>query len=119
MSTRDADQVGRHDPLERRLRRDEQQPPQRDDADEVPPLVDDVEIEDHLDVAAALQLGDRLADRQVLAQREDMRVHDAARGLLAVLEQVLDLTRFLRRISSSTARRQLLGQVIDQRRRVV
>jgi hypothetical protein len=29
----------------------EQQPPQRDDADQMAPLVDDVEIEDHLDVA--------------------------------------------------------------------
>ena len=30
-----ADQIGRHDPLERRVRRHEQQPAQRDDADEM------------------------------------------------------------------------------------
>ena len=40
-----------HDALERRVRRHEQQPAQGHDADQVAPLVDDVEIEDHLDVA--------------------------------------------------------------------
>ena len=90
-----------------------------DDADQVAPLVDDVEIEDHLDVAVALQLGDGLADRHVFAQREDMRVHDAAGGLLGVLEQVLDHARFLRAHQVEDRGRQLLGQVVDQRRRVV
>ena len=89
------------------------------DADEVAALVDDVEIEHHLDVAVALQLGDRLADRQVFAQREDIRVHDAAGGLLVVLEQVLDDARLLRPHQLEHCGRQLLRQVIDQRRRVV
>jgi len=62
----------------------------------------DVEVEHHLDVAVGLQLGDRLADGHVLAQREDMRVHDAAGRLLVVLEQVLDHARFLRAHQVST-----------------
>ena len=48
-----ADQIGGHDPLERRFRRHEQQPAQRRHADQVAPFVDDVEIEHHLDVAVA------------------------------------------------------------------
>ncbi len=94
-----ADEVRGHDPLQRRLRRHQQQPPQRDHADQVAALVDDVEVEHHLDVAVALQLGDGLADRHVFVEREDMRVHDAAGGLLVVLEQVLDDARFLRAAS--------------------
>ena len=47
-----AEDVGRHDPLERRLGRHQQQPAQRRHADQVPAGVDDVEIEDHLDVDA-------------------------------------------------------------------
>src|SRR5439155_2309538 len=53
-----ADQVGGHDPLERGFGRDEQQPAQRDDADQMPALVDDVEIEHHLHVPAGLELRD-------------------------------------------------------------
>ena len=56
----DADELGRHDALERRLRRDEQQAAQRGDADQVAARIDDVEIEHHLDVARALQRRDRL-----------------------------------------------------------
>ena len=55
--------VGRHDPLQRRVGRHEQQPAQRDDPDQVPPLVDDVEVEDHLDVARVLERRDRLRRR--------------------------------------------------------
>ena len=90
VSVADAGQIRRHDPLERRRRRHEQQPAQRDDADEVAARVDDVEIEDHLDVARPLERGDRLARRHVLRKREDFRVHDAAGGLLVVLEQLAD-----------------------------
>ena len=90
-----------------------------DDADQVAALVDDVEIEDHLDVAVGLQLGDRLADRHVFAEREDMRVHDAAGRLLVVLEQVLDDARFLRAHQVEDGRRQLFRQVVDQRGGVV
>ena len=82
----------------------QQQAPQRDDADQVPARVDDVEIEDHLDVAGRLQRRDRLAHRHVFAEREDIRVHDAAGRLLGVFEQVLDVAPdSFRRISSSTA----------------
>ena len=114
-----ADQVRGHDPLERRLGRDQQQAAQRHDADQVPALVDDVEIEDHLDVAVALQLGDGLAHRHVFAQREDIRVHDAAGRPLLVLEQVLDDLRLLRPHQIEHRGRQVLRQVIDQRRGVV
>ncbi len=90
-----------------------------DHAHQVPALVDDVEIEDHLDVAVGLELGDGLAHRHVFAQREDMRVHDAAGCLLVVLEQVLDDARLLRAHQVEDRRRQLLRQVVDQRRGVV
>jgi hypothetical protein len=85
------DQIGRHDPLERRALRDQQQPAQRHHADQVAARVDDVEIKDHLDVARALQRGDRLRGGHILRKREDLRVHDAAGGLLGVLEQVADI----------------------------
>ena len=97
--------------------------------DDVPAFVDHVEIEDHLDVAVDLQLRDGLADRHVLAEREDIWVHDAAGGLLVVLEQVLDGRRTLSGASSpgprSTTlpggkrsgprrrRRNLLGELCD------
>ena len=55
-----AGQIGRHDPLQRRRRRHEQEPAQRHDADEVAARVDDVEVEDHLDVARSLERRDRL-----------------------------------------------------------
>ena len=48
-----------------------------------------------------------------------MRVHDAAGGLLVVLEQVLDDARFLRPHQVEDGRRQLFRQVVDQRRGVV
>ncbi len=114
-----ADQIGGHDPLQRRLRRHEQQTPQRDDADEMTTLVHDVEIEDHLDVAAALNLGNGLADRYVLAQREDARVHDAAGGPLVVLEEVFDDLGLFRPHQVEHGGRQVFRQVIDQRRGVV
>ena len=61
-----------------------------------------------------LELGDRLADRHVFVQREDMRVHDAAGRLLVVLEQVLDDARLLRAHQVEDGRRQLFRQVVDQ-----
>ena len=115
----DADDVRRHDPLQRRLGRHQQQAPQRRDAHQVPPRVDDVEIEDHLHVARRLQLADPLAYRQVFGQREDVRVHDAPGGLLGELEQVADLSGFLRAHQLEHRRRQLLWQVVHQGRRVV
>ena len=74
--------------LSGRVGRHEQQPAQRDDADEMAPVVHDVEVEDHLDVAGLLERRDRLAGREVLRQGEDVRVHQAAGGLLFVLEQL-------------------------------
>ena len=58
-----ADQIRRHDPFERCFRRDEEKPPQRNDPNQVTPVVHDVEVEHHFDVAIGLQLGDGLADR--------------------------------------------------------
>ena len=116
----DADDVRGHDPLERRGWRDEQQTPQRDDADEMTPRVDDVEIEDDLDVTRPLQRGDGLARRHVLGQREDLRVHDAAGRLLGVLEQLADVAAggpLLHQLEDRG--RQLLGQVVDDRGGVV
>jgi hypothetical protein len=78
-----------------------------------------VEIKNHLDVARVLQLGDRLADRHVFVEGEDMRVHDAAGGLLVVFEQVFDHARFLRAHQIEHGRRQLFRQVVDQRGGVV
>ena len=64
--------------------------------DQMPALVDDVEVEDHLDVARRLERRDRLAGRQVFGQREDVRVHQAAGGPLFVLEQLADAAAGLR-----------------------
>ena len=64
----------------------------------------DVEVEDHLDVARSLERGDGFARGHVLRERKDLRVHDAAGGLLLVFEQVADVAaagRFC--ISSRTA----------------
>ena len=119
VSTRTLDDFGRHDPLERRFGRHQQQPAQRCHAHQVPARIDDVEVEHHLDVARALQRRDRFADRQVFAQREHLRVHDAARRLLAVFEQAFDLARFAAAHQLQDLGRQLLRQVIDQRRRVI
>ena len=85
----------------------------------MPAVVHDVEVEDHLDIAVGLQFRDGFAHRHVLVQREDMRVHDAARGLLVVLEQVLDDARFLRPHQIEDGSRQLFGQVVDQRGGVI
>ena len=85
----------------------------------MPARIDDVEIEDHLDVARGLQGRDGLADRHVFGQGEDMRVHDAAGRLFGVFEQVLDLARFLAAHQFEHGRRQLFGQVVDDGRRVV
>ncbi len=82
-------------------------------------LVNDVEIEDHLDVAAALNLGDRFPNGDVFVQREDIGVHDAARGSLGVLEQVLDDARLLRAHQVENRGGQFLRQVVDQGRGIV
>jgi len=82
-------------------------------------LVHDVEVEDHLDVAAALNLGNGLAHRHVLAQREDARVHDAAGGPFVVLEKVFDDLGLFRPHQVEHGGRHLFRQVIDQRRGVV
>ena len=93
--------------------------PQRDHPHEPAVLVDDVEVEDHLDVARPLERRDRAADRQVLGQREDLGVHDAAGRPVVVLEKLLDLLRFPLAHEVEDARGQLLGQPVDERRRVV
>ena len=67
----------------------------------------------------ALERGDRLGHRQVFAEREDVRVHDAAGGALGVVEQALDLARLAAPHQLEHLVGQLLGQVIDQRRGVV
>ncbi len=86
-----ADDVADHDILERLARRDHEQLAQGEDADQVAVVVGDVDVEDHLHVFGLLQGGNRLADQLVLAQRENLGGHDAAGGLFAVLEQLLDL----------------------------
>ena len=48
-----------------------------------------------------------------------MRVHDPARRLLGVLEQVLDLARFLAPHQGQHGGGQLFGQVVDQGSRIV
>ena len=59
------------------------------------------------------------ARREVLGQREDVRVHQAAGGLLFVLEQLGDAAAGFRPDQLEHRARQLFGQVIDQGRRVV
>ena len=85
----------------------------------MPPRVDDVQVKHHLDVARALQRRDGLAHRHVFGQREDVRVHDAAGGLLGVFEQVLDLAGFLPAHQVKNRGLQLFRQVIDNGRRIV
>ena len=82
-------------------------------------LVDNVEIEDHLHLARTLKSLDRLPGRQVLVEGEDIRVHDAASGLVRILKEVLDLTRVLAPHQLKHLRRQLIGQIPDPGSRVV
>jgi hypothetical protein len=92
----------------------------RETADQMPPDVDHVEIEDHLDVARSLQRRDRLGRRHVLRKRKDFRVHDAAGGLLGILEQLADFAAggpLLHQLED--LRGDVLGQIADDRRRVV
>ena len=82
-----ADHVGRRDPLERRLRRNEEQPAERDHANQVAPLVHDVDVEDHLHAARFLERVDRIARGRLLGQREHLRIHDPAGGAFGVIEE--------------------------------
>ena len=50
-----------------------------------------VDVEDHLHVGGLLEARNGLADGGVLGDREHLRAHDPAGGLLRVLEQVLDV----------------------------
>ena len=82
--------------------------------------VDDVEVEDHLHVARGLQRRDRFGRRHVFRKREDFRVHDAAGGLLGVLEQVADVGAGRLLLHQLQHRgRELFRQVVDDRRHVV
>ena len=111
--------VGGHDALQRRIGGHQQQPSQRRDADEVPPLVDDVEVEHHLDVARRLNGGDRLAGGQFLREREHIGIHQTAGGLLFVFEQVADAAAGLRPNQLEHHRAQVGSQPFEQRRRIV
>ncbi len=82
-----------HDVLQLGVGRDDEQLPQGENPHQVVVLVGDVDVEDHLHILGLLQRGDRLPDGQVLLQGEDLRRHDAAGGVLLVLEQLLDLLR--------------------------
>ncbi len=67
----------------------------RQDSGKLAAVVDDVDIEDHLQIAGVLELPYRFLDRSLLAQREDLGAHDPPGGLLGILEEVLDLGGFL------------------------
>jgi hypothetical protein len=83
------------------------------------PRIDNVEVEDHLDVARALQRRDRFANRQVFVEREDAGVHDAAGGLLPVFEEVLDLLRLAAAHELEHFVRELVRQIVNQRGGIV
>jgi hypothetical protein len=64
---------------------------QRDNADQAPLAVHDVEIVDHLQVVGVLpQVGQRLLDGQFLRQRKHLAGHNAAGGLGTVAQQLAD-----------------------------
>ena len=86
----------------------------------MPAPVDDVEVEDHLDVARSLERRDRFGRGHVFRKREDFRIHDAAGGLFRVFEQLADIGAgrlLLHQLQHG--RRQFFRQVIDNRRHVV
>ena len=85
----------------------------------MPARVDDIQVEHHLDVTRALERCDGLAHRHVFCEREDIRVHDAAGGLLGVFEQVLDLAGFLPAHQVQNRGLQLFRQEIDNGRRII
>ena len=114
-----ADQVGGHDALQRRLSGHQQQTAQGDDPDQMPSLIDDVEIEHHLYFARTLQGLNRFTSGQVLRQREHRRVHDPTGGLLRVVQQVLDLAGLARPHLFEHDVRQVLWELVDQRRGVI
>ena len=82
-------------------------------------LVDDVDVEDALARHRLPEVIERLADRHLLVDGDELRRHDAARGRLAVLEEVLDLLRLGRRHLVEDAGGLLLGQGLDHVRRLV
>ena len=84
----DAYDLGDHDGLERTARVADNKLPQIADADELAVLVDDIEIEGHLDVfVARLERLDRLAAGGGPGECEDVGRHDAAGGVFVVGQQ--------------------------------
>ena len=70
------DKTAVHDLAKGAARYREQEFPQRQDTGQTALRIDDVEVEDHLDLAVLPNLGDRVADLRVLRQGEELRVHD-------------------------------------------
>ncbi len=76
-------------------------------------LVGDVDVENHLHVFGLLQGLDRLVGGEILLQGEEFGGHDPAGGVLAVLEQLLDLLRVLVLHDVQDLFGQLLGEIAD------
>ena len=88
----DADDLGDHDGLKRPAGVADHKLPQIADADELPVLVDHIEIEGHLDVfVARLERLDGLAAGGGPGEREDVGRHDAAGRVFVIGEERVDL----------------------------
>ena len=82
-------------------------------------VVDDVHVEDALAGHGLADVVQGLADCHLLVDGDELRRHDAARGRLAVLEELLDLLRFVGRHLVEDPGGLLLRQGLDDVGRLV
>src|SRR4029077_9579923 len=116
----DANHLGRHDVLEPGLRRDEEEPSQRDDPNQVTAFVDDVQVERHLVPAELLDRVYRFGGGGVFRESEYPRIHDATRGPFGIFENFGNPRGRLlttHQLADFVGKRP--GETIDQRRGIV
>ncbi len=115
----DADDITRHDILQLCLGRHGQQLTQREHADQMVVFVGDIEIENHLHIFCPLQRLDGLLNAHVLAQRENLRRHDAAGAVFIVAEKLFDLGGILILHDVEDFLRKLVRHVADNIYRII
>jgi hypothetical protein len=94
---RHARHLGVHDLGELAIGPGQDQVAHRQHAEQVPPLIDHVDIKHLLELfAEPAKLVDGLFDREALGQRRDLWRHDAAGGVRRVLLELADLRGFVR-----------------------
>ncbi len=115
-----ANQLGRHDLLERRRRAADDELAHAHDAEQVVALVDHVEVVGELELlAASLERRDRLRHRDLFVEREEVGRHDAPGGLRVEREELLHVGRLVGVHEREQLLATILWQFVEQERRVV